>query len=537
MMSSAVLAMVLSLAPADAPDTVVVCPAEYLEALRPWAAHRQGQGHRFTWVSSAKTPAEIRAAIRQTAALGALRYVVLIGDAEPAADWDAALRARCVPTHFAKAKVNVRWGSEPEIATDNNYADLDDDGVPDLAVGRLTVDSAQELAVMVRKILEYEQAAGHGTWRRQINCVAGVGGFGPLADSLLEMATKKFLTDEIPPAFATSMTYGSWRSPYCPDPRRFRDAAVARLNEGCLFWVYIGHGQRTVLDQIRVPGGIYPIFDTDDTYKLRCAERPPIAVFLACYTGAFDQPRDCLAEEMLRTPGGPVAVLAGSRVTMPYAMAVMGSELLDQYFRHKRQTVGEVLLHAKRQMVARQSDSDPQRNANRQLLDAIAAAISPSADQLADERAEHVLLFNLFGDPLMRVAHPQEVTLNVAGTIDAGRKLAVSGISQTAGQCTLELVCRRDRMTFAAPVRQQFESSDSVLAAFNDVYRKANDPCWDTQRFTIGAGEFRAELTVPEDARGPCHVRAFVEGGQQFAVGSADIFIRRPAATTSIAAE
>ena len=75
---------------------------------------------------------------------------------------DAALRKRCVPAHYATAVVNVRFGSPPEIATDNWYADVDDDRLPDLAVGRLPCDSSAELASMVRKILEYERSVDFG---------------------------------------------------------------------------------------------------------------------------------------------------------------------------------------------------------------------------------------------------------------------------------------------------------------------------------------------------------------------------------------
>ena len=37
--------------------------------------------------------------------------------------------------------------------------------------------------------------------------------------------------------------------------------AVERLNEGCLFWVYLGHGQRQNVDYVHVPQGYYPILD------------------------------------------------------------------------------------------------------------------------------------------------------------------------------------------------------------------------------------------------------------------------------------
>ena len=239
-MQFACLLLVLSAAPAPV-DTVVVCPPGFQQTLAPWMALRERQGHGVALVSNAGTPAAIRDRIREIAQSGTLRYVVLIGDVPPAAEDDTAARAISVPAHYAEAKVNIRWGSEPRIVTDNWYADLDDDDVPELAIGRLSADSPEQLAVIVRKIVAYERAiagsvsaASRGApldndrWRRQINLVAGLGGFGALADAALEAAAKAILTDGIPAAYVTSMTQASWHSPYCPPPARFDRCSTAR---------------------------------------------------------------------------------------------------------------------------------------------------------------------------------------------------------------------------------------------------------------------------------------------------------------------
>ena len=81
--------------------------------------------------------------------------------------------------------------------------------------------------------------------------------------------------------------------------------------------------------------------------------RAPIALLLCCSTGGFDQREDCLAEELLRADGGPAAAIAGSRVTMPYAMSVLGAELLRIYFQDRPATIGELLLAAKRATMLR----------------------------------------------------------------------------------------------------------------------------------------------------------------------------------------
>src|SRR3712207_5627433 len=104
-------------APSGPIDAVVVCPKEFVPALDPLLAHRHSQGHRFAWVPSTWSAGDIRDAIRKAAATGELKYVLLVGDADPAAETNAQVRARSLPTHRADAKVNVKFGSEPQLAT------------------------------------------------------------------------------------------------------------------------------------------------------------------------------------------------------------------------------------------------------------------------------------------------------------------------------------------------------------------------------------------------------------------------------------
>ena len=509
-------------APAGEADVLVVCPPELRPALASWVDHRTRQGHRIAFATEFDRAGAIRDEIRQHARGGRLRSVLLVGDADPAQARDPKIRKRFVPTRHVAAKINIRWGSEPEIASDNWYADLDDDHVPDLAIGRLTADSPSELRVMVAKIVAYEKSRDFSAWRRQVNLVAGVGGFGALADRVLETATKRLIVDGVPSAYRTTMTYASWRSPLCPDPRAFHEATLDRLNEGCLFWVYIGHGHRYGLDQLHAGGRRYHIFDIRDTAKLNSRRGSPIACMLSCYTGAFDQPRDCLAEEMLREPGGPVAIFAGSRVTMPYAMSVLSLAMMKEMFEHRRATLGEVFLRAK-QSLASTNDTDE----TRRMLDVVAGAISPRPVDLAGERREHLHLFNLLGDPLLRLPHGKNVTIEIPPNAIAGKTLAINATSPIDGRATIELVVVRDRMTFAAPARDRLAQSPESLAKYTQVYERANDKRWVTKGIDVRQGRFRTTLAVPAKAHGACHVRIFVEGENGHALGAADVEIGR----------
>ncbi len=508
-------------APRTDVDVVVVCPDSFQKALAPWLEHRSAQGHSIAVISNTDSAHGIRQRIRRMAQSGPLRFVVLVGDVEVGYDRDPVLRARCVPVHHARAKVNVLWGSEPHIATDNYYADLDDDLIPELAVGRLTADTPDELRRIVTKILAYERSDDFGPWRRRVNVVAGIGGFGPLVDMALEASTKYFLTQRIPTDYQVNMTYGSWRSPYCPDPRLFHATTLKRLNEGSWFWVYIGHGYPLGLDRVIVPGGHYHILANPDVEKLQCRHGAPIALFLACYTGAFDASVDCLGERMLREPGGPVAVIASSRVAMPYAMSLLAGGMIDQCFVHRRETLGEAILHAKRQMMQPADESDRQRVA----IDRIAAAISPDPKRLTDERAEHLLLFNLIGDPMLRLKYPREIQLEVPKEVRSGTLVEIRGVCPIEGRGTVELAVDRRRLTFRPPPRDEYPQTDEALAEFQQTYEQANDRRLCMMEVAVKNGQFTAQLEVPAAARGKCRVCMFVAGKDGFAMGASEVKI------------
>lgn len=519
-MGAILAALLLGATPAS-PDVAVVCPPAMVEAMGPWLAHRASQGHRVALIAHVRTADGIAREIRELAQSGSLRYVVIVGDDEPAAWKDRLVRARTVPAFRVPAKVNIKWGSETEIATDNPYADLDGDQTPDLAIGRLTADSPEELSRIVAKIIAYERAADFGPWRARVNFVAGVGGFGRVTDAIVEMTTKRVIAGGLPAEYESTMTHAQWQSPYCPAPSAFAPSTVARLNEGCLFWVYLGHGRSRALDVLEAAGRRFRIFDVRDVPHLRCSNGAPIAVMMACHTGAFDKQDDCLAEEMLARPGGPVAVICGSRVTMPYGMAVLGHGMMQAYFSGEAKTLGDVVLLAKRESILPQHSSTA-----RAAIDVLASAVNPSGNTLAEERIEHLHLFNLLGDPLLRLARPQTSQIDAPSKCMVDQPLAFKVKSPLAGRCYVELVARRDRLTFSPPPRDP-SLSTAAQAQWQDVYRRANNRRYATARIPVEKGEYQIELDVPKDAVGACHVRVFIEGDDGFAMGAANVEIRR----------
>ncbi|HEY3391763.1 MAG TPA: C25 family cysteine peptidase [Lacipirellulaceae bacterium] len=387
---------------APAPDTLVVCPRELRAGLAEWNGHRAAQGHRILVIEPAEGAAELQAKIRDAARTGALKHVLLIGDVPRAGD-RVGSAGRVVPTNYVAAKINTRWRSPPTIASDGPYGDIDGDGLPDLAIGRIPADSADELAVVVRKVIHYEHNAAKDSCGRRINVVAGIGGFGAATDALIEATAHQVIRQTVPRTYEIQPTMANPSSPHCPKPGDFAASVRRQFSAGSLAWIYLGHGLPNELDRVPTPGGTEPILSVDDVPRLRRGEQAPLAVLIACYTGALDARSDCLAEELLLAEEGPIAVIAATRVTMPYGNTVLGYELLRACFQDRPVALGEMLRLARRRSL-----SDPEGDSLRASIDLIAAGLSPPPVDLAAERREHASMYLLFGDPLLRLRRPNE---------------------------------------------------------------------------------------------------------------------------------
>ena len=532
-------------------DTLAICTPQLKQTLNRWVEYRQSQGRKILLLDSRRFAKDnqtlIRQAVRQHPTID---HLVLVGDA---GDWRVKPTA-LLPTDFVLATVNVNFGSEFDIATDNTYGDLNDDGTPELAVGRIAATDAAELDQYIDRVIAYEgdqeinenadeKVALDQSWKRRINLVAGIGGFGQVTDTLIENTTRKIITDKIPGGFKTSMTQGSWRSPYCPDPRNFSDTAVERFNEGCMFWVYLGHGQRQRTDALRVPKHPdqvkrrFEILDGEAVKGLDCRHGSPIAIFLACYAGAIDSSQDCLAEQLMKQPAGPIAVVAGSRVTMPYAMSLLAMEMSDEYFHGQCTTVGRLLMQAKQKMAETTDTTDANAaDPYRQMIETMGQTLSPLPKMLTQEKTEHLHLMNLLGDPLLRLQRPERVVIDSLAIQDDGvseeRAISVAGTSPFAGDLVAELVYRRDRFRTRPKRRRKFDPDEAALSAYQQQYDQAHALVCSDRSAPIAAGDFKMTLNVPAAVRGDCRVRLMLSGKDtddlaRFAIGSIDVDVPR----------
>lgn len=496
-------------ASAAAQDVLVVAPKDFHDSLAAWTTHRAKQG---LAVAVREPSGDVGAIVREVSEKSGkkLRFVMLVGDAD---------EVPCATRERKGGAIMGMEGAEPDIATDDPFADLDGDGVPDLAIGRVPADSPADAKAYLDRVVAYETDTDFGSWRERLNVVAGTGGFGPMVDMALETLCRQLLAENVPPAVEVTMTYASPLSPFCPPPAEFADYAVKRWSEGALVVAYVGHGSERAVDRIRSGKDVYPILDLAHVAKIDSARGAPVSMFIACSTGHFDGERDCLAEELLKRPRGPVAVIASSRVSSPYSNGIVAKELLDALFKTEVATTGELLVAMKRRLVEPAAG-----DARRDQLEKMAAAMferDPEKRRL--DREDHLFLYNLLGDPCVRIARPAHLDVAAPATVAPGKKFTVTGTAPFGGE--LSVVVERGRK---APVKPAI-TVKKTPEDYRSVYEAANSRVILQFPLTVKAGPFSVELTIPADAApGACAVRVYLAGKSGAAAGGAEVTLAVP---------
>jgi len=224
-----------------------------------------------------------------------------------------------------------------ETASDDWLADIDGDGLADLAVGRLPFRSAGEAQLMVAKITSYEQ----GSASDEMLLVSD-------ANDGYDFEKASFQLQSLIPVGLRVSQVNRGRLEAAEARRLLLDGIYRKQ----LMVNYAGHGS---VDLWR--GNL---LTNADAAALRNAEHLPVFVMMTCLNGYFDDPGlDSLGESLLKAEqGGAVAVWASSGMTLPFEQAAMNQQLYRLLFQDSSNPLfGEVTRKAKLAI----RDSDVQR--------------------------------------------------------------------------------------------------------------------------------------------------------------------------------
>jgi len=511
---------------------LALAPARFQAALTPLLAHRRAEGMQVIFTaledltpkgSSSPTAEAIRQAVRKTylSTGKRLRYVLLAADGGPLQHEDAG---PYIPPALLTPQFRSKTVPCPTIlASDAWYGMLDDELTPRISVGRLPADSAEELALMVKKIVAYEKDGDFGIWRKTVNVVAGPGGFGPAADAMIENLFRRFVQDFLPPAYDLRMTYAHAVSPYFYPPSLFDGKVVDLLNKGSLFTAYVGHGSPFSFDRVRFRDRRFDIFTNRGAARVEVMHGAPIMVIIACSTGWFDHSRaDCISEVLIKRPRGPVAVFSSTRISHPYSNGLIARGLLAHIASPRHLRLGPALDAVKRDLVSHKAD------AMNKTIDGFAGLFMKPKD-LKPNREDHVHLYTLFGDPAAVLGLPREV-------------LRVEAPASLTSQESFMVRCSADRVLTGSAIVTFEPLRGTLLRPLLSLdglegeplrrrimrnYESANRVTVVAARAKVGGASFEVVLTLPQDlAPGPYIVKAFASGQTFAAMGALRVEVK-----------
>jgi hypothetical protein len=316
-------------------EYVVIGPRAFLEAAEPLLAHRRGEGLVTKAVAiedvysefgyGEKTPESIREFLSYAYhhwSEPSLRYVLLLGDAtyDPK-DYLGTGVENHVPVKMVKTR--YLWtASDPWLGAVNG-----EDMLPDVAVGRLSAASVEEVKLLVEKILAYE--SGDGDPLAPIVLIADnpdvAGNFVADAD---ELASGVLSGETIQKIYLTELGTGGTRS-----------AIMEAFDQGASLMSYMGHGAI----HLWANENLFNIWQVD---SLSPQSQQPILLTMNCLNGYFHFPYfNSLSEELLKAQGkGVIAAFSPTGLSLNDPAHLFHKALLDEIVNGSHQRLGDAVL-------------------------------------------------------------------------------------------------------------------------------------------------------------------------------------------------
>lgn len=317
-------------------DFVILTHRNFFTSVEPLAYLRRNQGMSIAVVDvedvydefsyGAHSPQAIRSFLQWTSShwLQTPRYVLFVGDGS----YDPRNYLGNGETDFVPARLIDT--AVLETVSDDWFVDFDNDGVTELAIGRLPVRTPAEAKTMISKTVNY--APGNAVQSALM-----------VADNMDTKTNFSFASasDELSALLPAGMGVEKiFRGDNAASA--VHDQIINGINQGPLLVNFMGHGS------VEVWTGA-PILSTLDAPALTNGKRLPVFLMMTCLNGYYQNPaRESLAESLLRTDkGGAVAVWASSGMTEPLSQLEMSKALYQQLFGSQPLTLGEAIRRAK----------------------------------------------------------------------------------------------------------------------------------------------------------------------------------------------
>jgi len=187
-----------------------------------------------------------------------------------------------------------------------------DDDFPDIAIGRLSAKSADDVTVQVNKIINYEKTPVTGNnWFITATGIAS--DQGPGDDNEYDYEHNDVIwNDKLDP-----FTFDYYNDIY--DPSATKADVSTAVNNGTSLINYTGHGSSTSWSTSG--------FSNSDVQNLTNGEMLPWIISVACNNGEFNiTSGDCFAEAWLKKDNGGAVMFLGSTISQPWDPPMRGQD-------------------------------------------------------------------------------------------------------------------------------------------------------------------------------------------------------------------
>lgn len=340
--------------PAGGADAVIVTHASLRSAAELLAGWHQSHGRRALVVDAQDVYDEFNEGIYHPKAIAAMmtwaqehwlppapQFLTLVGDGH----WNfKSYNTTAYPAPPIMIPPYLAWVDpwQGEVPADSYFGDTTGDGVPEVSVGRLAVNTLDEATLVVNKIIAYDESLRDQPWEQRALFVAdnadSNGDFPGLSDQIIA----DYLPDDVVP---TRVYLGITH----PDAASAKNAIRDAINAGTWMVQYSGHGapERWAHEYI---------WTSSDVSSLTNDGEFPLTMTFNCLDGYFahtDPARVSIAETMQRRAGGgAVAAISPSGLGVTYDQHNLRELVMEALFHDGIREVGTALTVAKQRFVA-----------------------------------------------------------------------------------------------------------------------------------------------------------------------------------------
>ncbi len=218
-----------------------------------------------------------------------------------------------------------------KTASDDWLTDFNQTGFATIPTGRLPVRTPDEAALVVSKIVNYENGSSAGSWQKQ----AVVIGDQNIDANFTSEANAAAAV--LPPSLQVTKILADGQ-----DPATVQQQISTALNSGALLVSYTGHGSEE-------EWSFADLLDDSSATALSNGNQLPVYLLMDCLNGFFQDVYDTsLSTSLMLAPnGGAVAVWASSGFTDAAPQGTMDQAFLSAWATNPQLPIGQTILTAK----------------------------------------------------------------------------------------------------------------------------------------------------------------------------------------------